>query len=90
MSANPESLFSEAEMPQAQLAVVEASPAQLIREVIKSGLTSESVGVVERLVALAERQEQRQAEKAFNAAMARLQPQPDSSVLVTGGLYGYC
>jgi hypothetical protein len=65
-------LFPEAEMPQT-LAVVETSPGQLIREVIKSGLNSESVGVVERLVALAERQEQRQAEKAFNAAFVALQ-----------------
>ena len=65
-------LFPEAEMPQT-LAVVETSPGQLIREVIKSGITAESVGVVERLVALAERQEQRQAEKAFNAAFVALQ-----------------
>lgn len=56
-----------------ELAVVPANPAELIREVIKSGLNSESVGVVERLVALAERQEARQAEKDFNAAFVRLQ-----------------
>jgi hypothetical protein len=58
-----DTLFAEEEMPQHQLAVVPANPAELIREVIKSGLNSESVGVVERLVALAERQEARQAEK---------------------------
>ena len=34
---------------------------------------TESVGVVERLVALAERQEARQAEKDFNAAFVALQ-----------------
>lgn len=56
-----------------ELAVVPANPAELIREVIKSGLNSESVGVVERLVALAERQEARQAEKDFNAAFNALQ-----------------
>jgi hypothetical protein len=66
-------LFPEAEMPQTQLAVVETSPGQLIREVIKSGITAESVGVVERLVALAERQEARQAEKDFNVAFNALQ-----------------
>lgn len=60
-------------MPQTQLAVVPANPAELIREVIKSGLNGESVGVVERLVALAERQEARQAEKDFNAAFNALQ-----------------
>jgi hypothetical protein len=67
-------------MPQHSLAVVPANPAELIREVIKSGLNSESVGVVERLVALAERQEARQAEKDFNAAFNALQAEMPSVV----------
>jgi hypothetical protein len=75
-----ETLFSDSEMPQHQLAVVPANPAELIREVIKSGLNSESVGVVERLVALAERQEARQAEKDFNAAFNALQSEMPSVV----------
>lgn len=56
-----------------ELAVVQASPAELIRAVIDKGVTAESVGVVERLVALAERQEARQAEKQFAAAFVALQ-----------------
>lgn len=72
MSKEP-ALFNESEMPQTQLAVVQPSPAELIRAVIDKGVTLESVGVVERLVALAERQEQRQAEKDFAAAFVALQ-----------------
>lgn len=49
------------------------SPADLIRAVIDKGVTLESVGVVERLVALAERQEARGAEKQFAAAFVALQ-----------------
>lgn len=52
---------------------VQPSPAELIHAVIEKGLTLDSVGVVERLVALAERQEARQAEKEFNSAFADLQ-----------------
>ena len=74
MKTTEPTLFPEAEMPRnEQLAVIESSPASLIRAVIDKGITSESVGVVERLVALAERQEARQAEKDFNQAFVALQ-----------------
>lgn len=52
---------------------VDLSPTQLIRAVIDKGVTLESVGVVERLVALAERQEARQAERDFAVAFVKLQ-----------------
>lgn len=71
-------LFHESEIPTRELATVHTSPGELIREVIKSGLNAESVGVVERLVALAERQEARQAEKDFNAAFNALQSEMPS------------
>lgn len=49
------------------------SPAQLISAVIEKGVTAESVGVVERLVALSERMEARTAEREFNQAFVALQ-----------------
>lgn len=51
----------------------EPSTGELLRAVIDRGVTAESVAVVERLVALKERQEERDAEKAFNSAFVALQ-----------------
>jgi hypothetical protein len=51
----------------------QASTVDLIRAVIDSGINAESVGVVERLVALREREQALAAEREFAAAFAKLQ-----------------
>lgn len=53
--------------------VAQSSPTELIRAVIERGVTAESVGVVERLVALQERMDERAAVKQFNTAFVALQ-----------------
>ena len=74
MSANPESLFSEAEMPQAQLAVVEQSPLALIARLIDRGqITTESVGVAKELFALDREMRKDRAEQEFAGAFSGLQ-----------------
>lgn len=61
----------------AQLAAPEnltvATTADLMREVIKSGITAESVGVMKELTLLMERADARQAEKEFAKAFNALQ-----------------
>jgi len=65
---------TEAAPPAAELAIAEPSPIALIGRLIDQGkLTPESVGVVERLVALKQRIEEKEAERQFNAAFVRLQ-----------------
>lgn len=49
------------------------SPTELMQSVIKAGVTPENVAVLEKLIAMHERMEERQAEKDFNAAFVRLQ-----------------
>lgn len=49
------------------------SPTDLIRAVIEKGVTAESVGVVERLVALQERMDAKSAEREFASAFVKLQ-----------------
>jgi len=51
----------------------EPSTGQLLQAVITQGITADNVGALERLIALKERQEERQAEKDFNAAFVSLQ-----------------
>lgn len=51
----------------------QASTVDLIRAVIDSGINAESVGVVERLVALKEREQASWAEREFASAFAKLQ-----------------
>lgn len=51
----------------------QASTVDLIRAVIDSGITAESVSVVERLVALKEREQATFAEREFASAFAKLQ-----------------
>jgi hypothetical protein len=66
-------LFPLAESP-AELAVSGQAPvAKMLEAVISKGLTSESVGVVERLVELYERMQTKDAEKQFAAAFVALQ-----------------
>lgn len=48
-------------------------PAQMLKAVIDKGVTAESVGVVERLVALYERMTEKDAERQFAVAFAKLQ-----------------
>ncbi len=48
-------------------------PAQMLKAVIDKGVTAESVGVVERLVALYERMTDKDAERQFAVAFAKLQ-----------------
>lgn len=65
--------------PTAELALHESpealtiQPAQMLRAVIDKGITPESVGVVERLVALYERMADKDAERKFAVAFANLQ-----------------
>ena len=73
MTTAEPTLFKDEEMPQTQLAVVPLNTGELIRELVKGGLNAENVGGLERLVALAERQEARQAEKDSAAAFVALQ-----------------
>lgn len=54
-------------------ATQEPSTGAMLQAIIDRGITAESVAVVERLVALKERQEQRDAEKAFARAFVALQ-----------------
>lgn len=53
--------------------IPEPSTLSLIEGVLQSGLTPESVSVVERLVSLKERQDKMTAERAFASAFAKLQ-----------------
>lgn len=62
-----------AQSSQLSIASGPAPVAKLIEAVLKNGMTSESVGVVERLVGLYERLEQKEAEKQFAAAFVALQ-----------------
>jgi ERF superfamily len=56
-----------------RLTVAQPSPLGLIQEAIKQGLNAETVGVVERLVALQERMNDKQSEREFAAAFNALQ-----------------
>ena len=56
-----------------ELALAQPSPGQLIKAVIDKGVTAESVGVVERLVALQERMDAKAAEREFAKAFNSLQ-----------------
>lgn len=56
-----------------ELALAQPSPGQLIKAVIDKGVTAESVGVVERLVALQERMDAKAAEREFARAFVALQ-----------------
>ncbi len=58
-----------------QLATIQPEPstAGLIEAVIKSGINSESVSVVERLVALKEREQKTVAEREFSSDFAKMQ-----------------
>lgn len=49
------------------------SVAEILRAVVEKGVTTESVGVVEKVVALYERMEDKKAEKEYTAALAALQ-----------------
>lgn len=60
-------------LPQTQLATQEPSVGELMQAVIKSGITENSVAIMERLVALKERTDARQAEKDFAVAFNALQ-----------------
>ena len=55
------------------IAAPQPSPAELIRAVIDKGLTAEGVNVIERLVALQEHINDKDAEKQFAVAFAALQ-----------------
>ena len=66
MNDNPTEALQLAEMPQVPVA-------SLLQTIIDKGATAESVGIVERLVNLHEKMEQKNAEKAFAAAFVRLQ-----------------
>lgn len=48
-------------------------PAQMLKAVIDKGVTAESVGVVERLVSLYERMNEKEAERQFAVAFNKLQ-----------------
>lgn len=58
---------------QSSLVAAPPSVADMIQSVIKTGITADSVGVMERLVGLYERMETKNAEKVFNAAFVALQ-----------------
>lgn len=66
MNDKPTEALQLAEMPQVPVA-------SLLQTIIDKGATAESVGIVERLVNLHEKMEQKNAEKAFAAAFVRLQ-----------------
>lgn len=78
--------------PETQLATVPPpSTANLIAAVIESGITPDSVSVVERLVALKEREEARNAQREFADAFAALQsemPKIVASKVVPGKVEG--
>lgn len=54
------------------------TPAQMINAVIEKGITAESVGVMERLIAMKERLDDKQAEKDFAKAFVALQAEMPS------------
>lgn len=65
----------------AQLSLNSQAPiAKLLETVINNGLTEQSVGVVERLVGLYERMQEKDAEKQFAAAFVALQSDMPSVV----------
>lgn len=53
--------------------VAPPSVAEILRAVVEKGVTTESVGVVEKVVALYERMEDKKAEREYTAALAALQ-----------------
>ena len=55
------------------LAVVEPSVGQLLQTLIERGNPEANIGVLERLIALKERADARQAEREFSVAFAKLQ-----------------
>lgn len=64
------------EIPEAKAALAvrsEPTTADMLRAVVDAGITDQNVGVLERLVALKERAEQRQAEREFAVAFNALQ-----------------
>lgn len=69
----PETLFPEAEMPRHELAVQQPTPLQLMQQVISAGITAESVGVMERLVALDREMKKDHAAAEYAAAFSALQ-----------------
>lgn len=74
-----------------QLATINQSTGSLIEAVIKIGLTEQSVSVIERLVALREREDIRNAELSFNRAFVAMQSEIPvivaSSVIPNRGKY---
>jgi hypothetical protein len=63
-------------IPEAESALAktnEPTTADMLRAVVDAGITDQNVGVLERLVALKERAEQRQAEREFAVAFNALQ-----------------
>lgn len=80
--------------PETQLATVpstQLSTADLIGKVIQSGITSDNVSVIERLCALKEREETKNAERTFNVAFVALKQKIPviiaSSVIPNRGKY---
>lgn len=61
------------EPPQTQLATTEPSVPAMMQAVIQQGITENSVAVLERMIALKERMDDKQAERDFNAAFVALQ-----------------
>lgn len=68
-----ESDFQLTSEPPASLAVQEPSVAAMMSAIIERGITPESVAVMERLVALKERMDEKAAEREFAKAFAALQ-----------------
>lgn len=70
---NPKTQLAIPESNQVQLASREPSTGELLSAVITQGITADSVGVMERLCALREREQARAAERDYAAAFAKLQ-----------------
>lgn len=62
-------------VPAGQMALEKSEPrvADMLQAVIEKGVTSESVGALEKLVNLYEHMQEKDAEKQFNAAFTKLQ-----------------
>ena len=74
MSNSDSNLFAESEIPTRELAVVQPTALSLIDKLISAGpLNADSVGVMERLVALDREVRKDNAERDFAVALAALQ-----------------
>lgn len=64
---------------------------EILRAAVAGGVTSENVAVVERMVALVERQQQRRAEQAYVVALAALQKECQNVIAASdvNGKYRY-